>query len=143
MKKFFLIILIFFNLFASVENIEREIYSTIIKSIFPKKETVKIWVDDNKKVSIFKKIDFAKITDNYENSDILFIFHEKSLKDIKTDKIIIFVGKYSLIKNYQNRVIGGFFWQKGRPNIIFLRKNLQKFNISLPKEFNKYIEDRV
>lgn len=38
------------------------------------------------------------------------------------------------------RVVGAFFWQKGRPNILFYRERLDAMHITLGKEFEKYIE---
>ncbi|WP_187647575.1 hypothetical protein [Nitrosophilus labii] len=143
MKKIVILLVLVINLIASVTKIEKEIYSTILKALFPQKKIIKIWVDNHHKKKLFRKINLVKLTNNYKNADILFVYNTKTLKDEKRDKAIIFVGKYTLLKDYQDRVIGGFFWQKGRPNIIFLRKNLEKFNITLPSNFEKYIEDRV
>ncbi len=36
--------------------------------------------------------------------------------------------------------IGAFFWQKGRPTIIFRKKILEKLNVKLPALFDRYIE---
>ncbi len=143
MKKFIIFLAFAVSLIASATKIEKEIYSTILKGIFPQKKVVKVWVDKDSKRKIFRKIPFIKLIKDYKNADIVFIYKAKTLKNRKIDNKIIFVGKYRLLKEFQDMVIGGFFWQKGRPNIIFLRKNLKKHKITLPSDFEKYIEDRV
>lgn len=51
---------------------------------------------------------------------------------------ILFGTKYSHLKN--SRVVGVFFWQKGRPNILFYKNRLDKYSVKLDSSFNKYIE---
>ncbi len=122
-------------------GVEEQIYGLIIQAIFPKKSIVRVWVDDTKKRELFSHIGRVIVVPEAEQADALFLFHEhKALRHCKN--CIVFVGSYPLLLKTQNEAIGGFFWQKGRPNIIFLRKNLQAHNIQLPSDFSKYIEDR-
>ena len=139
MKKIIILLVLNLSLFASVNDIEKEIYATILRAIFPNKPTISVWSDNKNKTILLHQIPFVQIT-SPQKADIVFIYHEPSIPTLPLKKII-FVGSYSLLKKYKNRVIGGFFWQKGRPNIIFLEKNLKKFHIHLPPEFDKYIED--
>lgn len=57
-------------------------------------------------------------------------------------KHILFATDYALL-NKDERFIGAFFWQKGRPNLLFLRDRLNKADLSLGREFDKYIEDEL
>jgi len=52
---------------------------------------------------------------------------------------IAFLTRYKTFKK-NTGAIGALFWQKGRPNIIFRKKVLQRYHIELPPEFTKYIE---
>jgi len=61
----------------------------------------------------------------------------------RTKDIPIFVEKYYLLKKFPDKIIGGFFWRKGRPNIIFFRQNLYKFGLHPTKELEPYIEDKL
>ncbi|MCX7738983.1 MAG: hypothetical protein N2Z80_06180 [Hydrogenothermaceae bacterium] len=36
-------------------------------------------------------------------------------------------------------VVGVVFWKKGRPQVLFINKNIRKFDIQLPEEYRKYI----
>jgi hypothetical protein len=51
----------------------------------------------------------------------------------------IFTNNYRLFKNFP-QIIGAFFWQKGRPNIIFDAERLKEQNIVLDPSYDKYIE---
>lgn len=135
MKKFVLIIVLSVCSFASVQHVEQEIYDKIFSSIFAGKKVVKIWIDDENDFYNLKSKRFVFVK-KPEQADILIVNHSK---DIVSNKPI-FVRKYYLLKKYKNRAIGGFYWQKGRPNIIFLKSNLLKYNIHLPNDLNLYIE---
>jgi hypothetical protein len=63
-----------------------------------------------------------------------------TLNDIPAEcfEKIIFGTRYSHLKD--KRVVGAFFWQKGRPNILFYKDRLDKKHIKLDSSFDKYIE---
>jgi len=44
---------------------------------------------------------------------------------------------------YKKDIVGGFYWQKGRPNILFLKDNIDKYNIKLPSSMKQYIESEL
>jgi hypothetical protein len=125
-------------LFASKIEIEEKIYKEILYTIFPYKQTIKVWCDTND-LYFLNDISKVKILNNINDADILIIEHE--LKDKKYKNKIIFVRNYHLLKMYKSFVIGGFYWQKGRPNILFIRKNIDKFNIKLFNGLENFIED--
>ncbi len=137
-------ILLFTILFlqASPLDTEKEIYKIIVHAIFPHKQTVTIWFDDPNEFGALMRLKEAVFVQSPEDADMLFVSHEKSFQNIPSHKII-FVNSYSLLKKYQSTAIGGFFWQKGRPNIVFMRKSLQKHHIILPPDLQKYIEDEL
>ena len=72
------------------------------------------------------------------NADLIILSTTKKIPQECSNKIL-FGTRYSHLKN--PNVIGSFFWQKGRPNILFYEKRLQKNDIKLHSSFNKYIED--
>lgn len=62
------------------------------------------------------------ITDRYlpENSKPVFALNDEIIKSLKN-------------------AIGGLYWKKGRPQLIFLEDRLDKFNIRLPSEYKGFI----
>ncbi len=139
MKKIiFLLLALTIVSWASALQTQREIYKTILSAIFPNKHTVYIWLDDPSKRDIFSKLRNIKIVTNRENADILIVYHTFDIN--ATDKKI-FADGYLVFKHYKEKIIGGFYWQKGRPNLVFIRKNLEDFNITLPKNLKEFIED--
>jgi hypothetical protein len=51
-----------------------------------------------------------------------------------------------LTNNYRKLIenpnyYGAFFWNKSRPNIVFIKERLKQKGIILPQSFNRFIED--
>ena len=139
MKKLILLLVLSYSLFASNLDIEKKIYRAIIYSIFPNKQTISIWSDDIRKNNFLSSLHKIRIVKEPSSADMLII--EKPLKTLP-DKIL-FITSYPILEKYKNKAIGGFYWQKGRPNIIFLDKNLKRFDIKLPDSMQEYIEDEL
>ncbi len=140
--KSLLSLLLLLILQASPLEIEKEIYKIIIGALLPNKKIVKVWIDNPDAFSAILRLHKIRLVQNPQKADILFISKQDSFSKISFKKII-FVNSYTLLKRYQKGVIGGFFWQKGRPNIVFLRKPLQLHHITLPPDLQKYIEDKL
>ena len=124
---------------ASSSAVEAKIYNSIFSAIFPEKPIVRVWVDERAKREILAKVKNIKLVSFQKDADICLVLKSK---DIDTEKLT-FVGSYTLLKYYKESTIGGFFWQKGRPNILFLKRNLEKHDIQLPKKFSRYIENEL
>ena len=139
MKIFILLALITTFLFSSERTIETKIYKLIIHSVFPQKKEIKIWTNDPQKNNSLKDISWIKIVKEPQNADLLIL-----LDPIKSPyKALIFTSSYRALKHYKKSAIGGFYWQKGRPNILFLETNLDKHNIKLPNSMNEYVESSI
>ena len=138
MKKL-LILLIFFPLLLSSTQKEYEvkILFAITKAIFPHATTVKVWTDTPKNNNILANVKNVQTVPTIDQADILYITKRR---DIKSDKMK-FLTSYKLLKHYKKSALGGFYWKKGRPNILFIKKNLHKYNIKLPTSMSKYIEE--
>ena len=135
MRNLILIILLCFSLNASTLNIEQKIYSLVLNGLFTK-DTIKVWCDDENKNLIFKNTKKVIIVHKKSDADILMLFNTYELKTKK----MVFVGKYRLLKEYKDNAIGGFYWQKGRPNLIILDKNLDYYNLKVSNELLDYVE---
>ncbi len=137
MRKLFIFLVLSVVLFASALEIEQKIYSAIIKALFPMKQTVRIWTDDRSKERFLKNIEGVKLVEDPDRADFLIVSYRK---DVDANGML-FVTNYHLLKYYENKAVGGFYWQKGRPNIVFLRPNLQKYRVQLPRSLRQYEED--
>ncbi len=138
MKKLILILIAALFLSASPAEKERNIYRTILNAIFPDKTVIHVWLDNPKKREIFEKIKRVKVVKDHDKADILILY--KSF-DVPSNNKIIFADGYLVFEHFKNRLVGGFYWQKGRPNLVFIKKNLKDHNISLPPTLKEYIED--
>lgn len=138
MKKIAILLILSIFSFASIQKIEKEICAKILLSLFKQKSIIKVWNNSDR---AFKNLNSGRFlfVRSPRQADIIIVDH---YEDIKANKPI-FVRKYYLLRKYKNRAVGGFYWQKGRPNIIFIKPNLKKFNIKLPSEFSDFIEESI
>jgi len=137
--KYILIFTLFLgvSLTASTISAEEKIYTSVLHALFPQKRQVRIWTDDKVKQALLKNIKGSMLVKSKKDADILFLYHTSNIKIDKPK----FVGSYALLKHYKKDVIGGFYWQKGRPNLLFLKKNLVKNGLFVHGSLEKYVED--
>lgn len=127
------------NKYEKEMELEAKIISNIAKSSL--NEDIKLFIPklENSEKKIYSK--FFKLTNTC--SDANFIFVKKSV-DIfslcKTEKKVFFTNNYRRLLG-NNIYVGAFFWSKSRPNITFIKDRLNKLNIKLPKDYQKFIED--
>ena len=114
--------------------LEVKIIENIIKGI-KNKNTVCFFNIDEETKKVFTFSEKLKISKKCEKADIMLI---KELEKPKNFKKPAFALDYISFKNCLN-CIGGFFWRKGRPQIVLIKENLDKFNLKINKEFQKFI----
>ncbi len=135
-------VLVFFStlllLCASATQRQQQIYTTILDALFPTNQVVLLWVDDPSKKALFESIERVEIVSDKNNADILIV---SKTYDLEGNHQIVFADGYLAYKHNKKHIVGGFYWQKGRPNLVFLKKNLQQFNIELPKNLQEFVED--
>jgi len=139
LKKFLFLLLLVPLLYGSDILTEQKIYSLIIHTLLPKKQEIKVWCDSDSQKKFLRSIPNVKFIDNAQDADFLLLSKNQNIQT----KGIKFVTSLKLLENGKKSVIGGFFWQKGRPNILFLRENLKKHHIKLPESMQEYIEDEI
>ncbi len=127
------------TLVASTVGIELKIYGNILDNLLPEKQIISIWTDNPKKRELLDSIRRVKMVSDAKDANILILYNTKCFS---TDKII-FIGTYALLKQCKDKAIGGFYWQKGRPNLVFLRNNLQRHTVHLSQELEEFIEDEI
>ncbi len=137
MKKIILTLtLLLSQLFCGEIEVAAKIIDKISHSLV-KKEKINIYTNDIRSLYSTKISEHLNHTKNCGEADIIFTKTEELPSCDK--EILVFATTYLAFKNLPNAV-GAFFYQKGRPSIVFRKDNLEKYSIVLPKEFNKYIE---
>ncbi len=136
MIKLLLTLFLITNIYASDNKKASDIFNLIVKEI-TKKDSSNVYLHRGIE-SIEKYPGNLKIVTACKDADIIIL---STISDIPREcsKKILFGSRYSHLKN--PNVIGSFFWQKGRPNILFYRQRLENHNIKLDPSFNKYIEE--
>ncbi len=137
MKKFLLtLILILSPLFSGELETASKIMDKITNALI-KKEPTFIIAKDIRNKEIVSYSSTMKNISSCDKVDII-ITHTKHIPTCDK-KVLVFATNYLAFKALP-QAIGAFFYQKGRPNIIFREEILKKHNITLPSEFYKYIE---
>ncbi len=137
MKKLYLIFIVFSSLFATPKtSIGTQIMEKISVAL-TYKDSVKILVQNKDDLIFIKNSLILKRVDKCEEADIILVknAYELSCKN----NPLIFATSYLGFKNTPS-VLGAFYYQKGRPNLILKEEKLKLRNIKLSKEFDRYIE---
>lgn len=128
-------------LYAEVSNtsIETKIIEKIAASLFPG-QRITAWGETTDQKNMIKQSTKLNAVEN--SNDAQFIIVAKRIPQNFSNSSVLITTEYSLLKK-EERIVGAFFWQKGRPNVLFLRGRMQKANLKLGHEFDKYIEDEL
>jgi len=135
LRKLFLILALIGTLNADDISLEASIFSKIVQSITDKKAP-KVYIY-KKILSVSKYPNTLKIVKNCALADIVLLSSTQNIPKSCEGKLF-FGSRYKHLKN--SHVMGAFFWQKGRPNILFYKSRLEHNHITLDKNFDKYIE---
>jgi len=131
MKKFiFIFLLTVLNIFAN-NSYEVKLYEKILPNIFDKK-VLKVFIDKNMK-DILQYSDKFKIVKNCNDADLI-IGNQTLPTDCKKPR---FSNSYRCFLKCKNS-FGAFYWRKGRPQIKFKIKEIERFNLVLPNSLRKY-----
>ena len=136
MIKIILTLLIITTINASDIKLESSIFNKLVSAV-TKKTDAKVYFHKNIE-SLNKYPGELKVVTDCTKADMVILSTNKDIPATCKGKIL-FGTRYSHLKNKE--VIGAFFWQKGRPNILFYEKRLKKNNIKLDSSFDKYIEN--
>jgi len=79
-----------------------------------------------------------EIVNSCDDADIVLVTYKKNITAQCKDKLLFGTRYKTLLKE---PTVGAFFWQKGRPNILFYKSRLKKHGITLSKDFQKYIDN--
>jgi len=117
---------------------EAKIIQYIIKNI--NNNTIhKILTDDFNLKNSLKNLGYTMVN-NAKDADFIILKYKHKLNKNSNGKV--FVLRYELL-NEMPQSFGAFYWQKGRPNIVFISPRVKKEHIKLSKELQEYEEEKV
>lgn len=134
MKKLLLLLLLFSYSFSDELSIEKSIYESIFTSL-SKSENISVYSDSSIE-SLALETDKFSIVDNCKDATIVVM--TKSELALECQDKIVFATRYRHLK--QAYVVGAFFWQKGRPNIVFLQERIDEKGIVLSPSLEQFVE---
>lgn len=123
----------------SKTNMETQIIERIATSLFPKQK-IAAWGETADQKNMIRQSEKIEESANASRADLIVV--SKNIPQNLPKDTVVITTEYTLLKK-DERVIGAFFWQKGRPNLLFVRGRMQKANVNLGHEFDKYIEDEL
>jgi hypothetical protein len=106
---------------------------------------------DKEHRDVFKHSKRIFLSDKPEEADIVLITDERALNNILSTmnvnadsgkKPIIFVTNYHFLK-ISDDIVGAFYWRKGRSQLLFIKNRLKEHNITLPKEYQNFMIDKL
>lgn len=136
-----LIILISSGLYAEEykSNAEIKIIEKISTSFFSGQK-VTAWGENSEHKNIIKQSTKFNAIETPDSARLLIV--SKTVPQNLAKNSVIIAMDYSLLEK-DDRIIGALFWQKGRPNLIFIRERMKRNNLTLSPEFDKYIEESL
>lgn len=109
-----------------------------ISYILIKKNVIKVFATEEKVRQAIHNSNTMKSINDCHNADLIISNKQSDIPFTCKEKMVFYT-KYKAFKK-DTHAVGAFFWQKGRPNIMFRKNILSKYHITLPSEFHKYIE---
>jgi hypothetical protein len=124
---------------VSKSNTETQIIEKIAASLFSGQKITAWGENADQKYILGQSTKINAV--EYINDARLISIAKKVPQNFPKNAVLI-TTEYALSEK-DDRIVGAFFWQKGRPNLLFLRGRLEKAHIILGREFDKYIEDEL
>lgn len=127
------------NKYSKEIELEAKIIANIAKSSLKVKD-IRIFIPDisSEEKSIYSK--YLNVVENCNNANFAFLKNKYGLGTCNNNERIYFSSSYRMLMS-DAKYIGAFFWSKSRPNVVFLQDRLDKYNITLPSTYDKYIEN--
>lgn len=127
------------NLCANENVIAAQIIDRVVTAFFHG-DRVTAWGETAVHQQIIRHSSLMETTKDPHLAQFLIV--SKKIPENVSKTGIVFTTEYGMLEN-NKRIVGAFFWQKGRPNLLFIRNRLHKANLTLGHEFDKYIEDEL
>ena len=120
-------------------NLEAKIISNIAKNSI--KDEIKLFIPN---ISLIEKKVYSKyfiLSERCEDSNFIFV-----KKSTDNENLCSISNKLFFTNNYKKllsdkKFFGAFFWNKSRPNIVFIKRRLEEKSIKLPKNYDQFVEN--
>lgn len=149
-KILILLILLYGHLYALEKESTLKIYHDIFSAL-SSRGLISVYTNDREYREVFRHSKKIILSKNLEEADIVLITNEVMLKLVlKRNKLnnhlnkkpIYFVTDYKFLgKSVES--VGAFYWRKGRSQLLFVKKRLDEQNITLPRDYQKFIIDEL
>jgi len=134
MKTIILLLMLTTALFSS-ENYELKLYQDLLPTLFGKK-SLHIYTQDIELADLFKQSNILKTSHNCKDADLIIGKDFDDLPHACHDKPIFATSYRSFI--HTKNAFGAFYWMKGRPQIQFKLKVIQKYHLHLSPNLSRY-----
>ena len=137
------------HLYALERESTLKMYHQIFSALMSK-PMIKVYTNDKEYKDIFITSRRISLTDKPEESDIILITDESTLYSVlksnrvenNINKKPIFVTNYRFLKKSTD-ILGAFYWRKGRSQLLFIKKRLDEYNITVPQEYKDFLVDEL
>ncbi|WP_375724292.1 hypothetical protein LXN10_02020 [Arcobacter sp. KX21116] len=120
-------------------DLEAKIIAKIANSSL--RENIKLFIPNI--TSVEKKV-YSKyfiLTNTCEESNFVFVKNNMgNITNCSAENKLFFTNNYRKLLS-DKKFFGAFFWNKSRPNIVFIKTRLKKRHIKLPKNYDQFVED--
>jgi hypothetical protein len=144
LKKLLLLLILPWALWAMDDASTLKLYSRIISELASPK--AKVFVDSEELAEVLKKS--FEIVSEPVQADIAIVTSEKEAKKLAGKiatmpcKPVVFATSYRLMKDY-DFIVGALFWKKGRAQLLFIKKRLERCELDLSKDLRRYTVDEL
>ena len=83
----------------------------------------------------------GSIVASCEHADIVIVNSINQVESKCMNKTVL-VTRYNLLSQVE-QAVGALYWQKGRPNLLFLKGRLGSRGIALGNDYSPYIEEKL
>jgi hypothetical protein len=148
-KILILLILFYGHLYALERDSTLKIYHKLFFSLAPK-AVISVYVNDEEYRQVFLTSKKLYLVSDPKEADIVLITNERTLGRVFAEnqslkigrKPILFVTDYHFLGKSEN-IVGAFYWRKGRSQLLFIKNRLDKYNITLPDEYQRFTVDEL
>jgi len=123
-------------------QLEQKIFTRILQAITHHREPYYVYYHGKRLPVGLKNNSKIRLVGNPEAAEVIIIGSSRFSSRFSALNKPILTLDYEQLKRYANAV-GAYFWQKGRPNIVMIRSRLDKAKISLPSDFDRYIDNTI
>lgn len=128
--------------FPNENNKEIELEAKLIAKIAKAsaKEDVRVFIPNITKQEREVYSHYLKLVQECKDADFVFDKEGVVKKSCKDSKKLFFTNNYKRLLG-NDLYYGAFFWNKSRPNIVFIKQRLEQNKVVLSKEYTQYIEE--